>query len=108
LCVVGSLQDGMNLVSKEFVLAREDEQGVLVLSQFAGAARQLTDAVIVNPYDIDGAAAALATSLTMTRDEQRVRMRRMRQVVAGHDAHRWAADILGDVARLRRIPCEVR
>ena len=101
LCYVGSLHDGMNLVSKEFVRERDDQHGVLVLSAFAGAARELEDAVIVNPYDIDGTAAALAAALAMTAGEQLARMGRMRRVVAHHDAHRWAADMLTDAVRLR-------
>ncbi len=102
LCYVGSLHDGMNLVSKEFARARSDDQGVLVLSEFAGAARELADALLVNPYDVDGAARALAIALTMSADEQRARMRRMRHILANADAHRWAADILTDAARARR------
>lgn len=104
VCVVGSLHDGMNLVSKEFVRARDDERGVLVLSAFAGAARELVDALTVNPYDIEGTAQALAAALTMRPDEQRARMRRMRQVVEDFDAHRWAAEMLADAARLRHQP----
>jgi len=100
LCFVGSLHDGMNLVSKEFVGARDDERGVLVLSAFAGAARQLTDALIVNPYDVDGAAQALLQALTMTPQEQRQRMRRMRTQVAEFNAHRWAQEILADARRV--------
>jgi len=101
-CYVGSLHDGMNLVAKEFVAARDDEAGVLVLSTFAGAARELTEALTVNPYDTDEAAAVLAQALAMTRDEQRDRMRRMRSVVAEFSAWRWAAQILSDAARLRK------
>jgi trehalose 6-phosphate synthase len=101
LCFVGSLHDGMNLVSKEFVRARDDERGVLVLSTFAGAARALGGALIVNPYDVEGTAHALAVALTMTAEEQQERMRRMRDVVAGYDAHRWGADMLADAMRLR-------
>ena len=101
LCCIASLHDGMNLVSKEFVRARTDERGVLILSAFAGAARELTDALIVNPYDADGTAAALAAALTMSDDEQRTRMRRMRHVVARFDAHRWGADMLADAADVR-------
>ncbi|MGH9374080.1 MAG: alpha,alpha-trehalose-phosphate synthase (UDP-forming) [Vicinamibacterales bacterium] len=102
LCYVGSLHDGMNLVSKEFARSRDDERGVLVLSEFAGAARELSDAVIVNPYDIAGSARALAIALTMSAEEQGLRMKRMRHTLASYDAHRWAADILTDAARLRR------
>ncbi|MGH9348783.1 MAG: alpha,alpha-trehalose-phosphate synthase (UDP-forming) [Vicinamibacterales bacterium] len=102
LCYVGSLHDGMNLVSKEFVRARADERGVLVLSAFAGAARELTDALVVNPLDTAGAARALAAALTMPEDEQRRRMRRMRAVVAHANAHRWAATILTEAAAARQ------
>jgi trehalose 6-phosphate synthase len=102
VCYVGSLHDGMNLLSKEFVAARDDEQGVLVLSTFAGAARELGDALILNPYDVDAAASLLARALTMLPDEQQDRMRRMRSVVAEFSSWRWAAQILSDAARLRR------
>jgi trehalose 6-phosphate synthase len=102
LCYVGSLHDGMNLTAKEFVAARDDGAGVLVLSTFAGAARELTDALIVNPYDTDAAASVLARALTMPADEQQERMRRLRSVVAEFSAWRWAAHILSDAARLRR------
>jgi trehalose 6-phosphate synthase len=96
LCYVGSLHDGMNLVGKEFVRARSEGDGVLVLSAFAGAARQLDGAVIVNPLDMAGVAGALATALEMTEQEQRTRMRRMRRAVAANDAHKWAAAVLDD------------
>jgi trehalose 6-phosphate synthase len=102
VCYVGSLHDGMNLVAKEFVSARDDERGVLVLSTFAGASRELTDALAVNPYDVDDAASILARALTMSDEEQADRMRRMRSVVAEFSAWRWAAHILSDAARLRR------
>ena len=102
VCYVGSLHDGMNLVAKEFVSERDDERGVLVLSTFAGASRELTDALGVNPYDVDDAASVLARALTMSDEEQTDRMRRMRSVVAEFSAWRWAAHILSDAARLRR------
>jgi trehalose 6-phosphate synthase len=101
VCYVGSLHDGMNLVAKEFVASRNDERGVLVLSRFAGAASQLSDALIVNPYAVDDCAQALATALAMPAEEQRRRMRAMRAIVAEFDASRWAADMLQDAARLR-------
>ena len=100
LCYVGSLHDGMNLVAKEFVSARDDERGVLILSEFAGAARELTDALIVNPYSVDDAAHALADALTMPDNEQSRRMRHMRAVVAQFNTFRWAAEMLKDAARL--------
>jgi trehalose-6-phosphate synthase len=105
VCVVSSLHDGMNLVCKEFVASRDDEQGVLLLSEFAGAANELHDAVIINPYDTDRGAAAMASALEMPREQQRDRMRRLRAVVAVNDAHAWAARMLGDVLETcRRAP----
>ena len=98
-CYVGSLHDGMNLVSKEFVCARDDERGVLILSTFAGAAQELTDALILNPNDLDSAAEAIMKALTMAPQEQRRRMRAMRDVVAKADAARWAERILADATR---------
>jgi trehalose-6-phosphate synthase len=98
VCYVGSLHDGMNLVSKEFVAARDDEQGALVLSAFAGASHELRDALIVNPYDTDQVARTLGAALDMPPFQQGYRMRRMRRVVAGWDAKRWADQILADVA----------
>jgi trehalose 6-phosphate synthase len=101
LCYISSLHDGMNLVAKEFVAAREDERGVLVLSQFTGAARELTEALIVNPYDLDEASSALAAALGMSIDEQSDRMRAMRAFVAEFNVYRWAGRMLVDAARLR-------
>jgi trehalose 6-phosphate synthase len=96
VCYVSSLHDGMNLVAKEFVTAREDELGVLVLSQFTGASRELTEALIVNPYNFDEASSALATALTMSRSEQTDRMRSMRSFVAEFNVYRWAGRMLVD------------
>jgi len=101
LCYVSSLHDGMNLVAKEFIASREDEQGVLVLSRFAGAAQELTEALLVNPYDLDQASAALYTALQMPKDEQRERMRAMRRLVAEFNVYRWAGRMLLDAAQLR-------
>jgi trehalose 6-phosphate synthase len=97
VCIVSSLHDGMNLVSKEFVASRDDEQGMLVLSEFAGASNELHEAVIINPFDTDRAAQSVAAALAMPPDEQRERMRRMRAVVAKNDAHAWASRMLTDV-----------
>ena len=102
LCYVSSLHDGMNLVAKEFVAAHDDELGVLVLSQFTGAARDLTEALIVNPYDLRQASDALATALRMPADEQRERMRSMRRLVAEFNVYRWAGRMLVDAAAVRR------
>jgi trehalose 6-phosphate synthase len=104
VCYVGSLHDGMNLVAKEFVSARDDERGVLILSEFAGAAYELTDAVIVNPYASDAVVRALAGALRMPDVEQAARMRAMRAVVAQYNGYRWAGEMLADAARLRRYP----
>jgi trehalose 6-phosphate synthase len=102
MCYVSSLHDGMNLVAKEFIAAREDEHGVLILSQFTGAARELTEALIVNPYDIEEASAALAAALKMPAEEQVARMRAMRQLVSEYNIYRWAGRMLLDASRLRR------
>jgi len=105
-CVVSSLHDGMNLVAKEFVAAREDEGGVLVLSEMAGAAQQLHDALLINPYDVEGFASALEQAIDMPEDERRRRMHAMRRVVAGRNVFGWASDILEGLARLnpRSLP----
>jgi alpha,alpha-trehalose-phosphate synthase [UDP-forming] len=101
VCLVTSLHDGMNLVAKEYVAARDDEDGVLVLSKFTGAAVELRDALIVNPYDIRGVAAAINTGLEMNRAERRQRMQRMRRQVMEHNIYLWAASVLGDLRELR-------
>ncbi|MDO8770032.1 MAG: trehalose-6-phosphate synthase [Burkholderiaceae bacterium] len=102
LCFVSSLHDGMNLVAKEFIAARDDERGVLILSEFTGAARELPEALIVNPYDADQCAAALHLALTMSTTEQRDRMRLMRGLVAEFNVFRWAGRMLIDAAAMRR------
>jgi trehalose-6-phosphate synthase len=101
-CVVSSLHDGMNLVAKEFVAARDDEQGVLILSQFTGAATELAEALVVNPYNIDQCAAAMQMGLTMPGTEQRARMRSMRGIVQEFNVYRWAGRMLMDAARMRQ------
>jgi trehalose 6-phosphate synthase len=102
VCMVSSLHDGMNLVAKEFVASRDDERGVLVLSQFTGAARELAEAIIVNPYDTDECAAALQAALEMPEREQRARMRLMRGLVAEFNVFRWAGRMLIDAASMRK------
>lgn len=104
VCYVGSLHDGMNLVAKEFVSARDDDRGVLILSKFTGAARELAGALIVNPYAIDDSARALAEALRMADEEQSNPMRTMRSVVAEFNTYRWAGEMLADAARLRTDP----
>jgi len=102
VCLVTSLHDGMNLVAKEYIAARDDERGVLVLSQFTGAARELHEALVVNPYHIEQSAEALYRALTMPEVEQRDRMRSMRSLVKDFNIYRWAGRMLLDAARLRQ------
>ncbi len=105
-CIVSSLHDGMNLVAKEFVAARDDEDGVLVLSALAGAAQELREALIINPYDIDAFADALAQALDMSLQERRARMRVMRRIVAGRNVFSWASDILEGLESLWTKPLQ--
>jgi trehalose 6-phosphate synthase len=102
VCMVTSLHDGMNLVAKEFVSARDDERGVLILSQFTGAARELPEAIIVNPYDTDQCAAGLHMALSMPEAEQRTRIRLMRGLIQEFNVYRWAGRMLIDAAGMRR------
>jgi trehalose 6-phosphate synthase len=99
-CVVSSLHDGMNLVAKEFVSVRDDDDGVLILSRFTGAARELRDALLVNPYDLDETADAMRTALEMPKAERMRRMARMRHLVREHNIYRWAGMLVGELARL--------
>jgi alpha,alpha-trehalose-phosphate synthase [UDP-forming] len=101
LCLVTSLHDGMNIVCKEFVAARDDERGVLILSRFAGAAREMTEALIVNPYHIEECVAAIQRALTMPELEQRERMASLRMTVREFNVYRWAGRMLTDAGRLR-------
>jgi len=101
LCMVTSLHDGMNLVAKEFIAARDDEQGVLILSTFAGASHELSDALLVNPYDVQQVAGSIHRALEMNEPEQAERMHRMRRNVREHNVYRWAADLLSDLTEIR-------
>lgn len=101
VCVVSSLHDGMNLVAKEFVSSREDNEGVLVLSSFTGASREMSEALIVNPYDTEEMAAAIELAMTMPVEEQIERMKLMRQQVKENNVYRWAGAMLVDAARSR-------
>ena len=100
-CMVTSLHDGMNLVAKEYVSVRADDDGVLILSQFAGASAELRDALLVNPYDLDGMTEAIRAAVEMPADERRARMGRMRRSVREHNIYRWAGLLLSE---LQRIP----
>jgi len=93
-CVVSSLHDGMNLVAKEFVASRSDDDGILILSSFTGAARELTDALLVNPFAPDEISWAMQEAIAMPAEERRRRMHRMRSVVCAHNVYRWGGKIL--------------
>jgi alpha,alpha-trehalose-phosphate synthase [UDP-forming] len=101
LCMVTSLHDGMNLVAKEFLAARRDERGVLILSQFTGAARELKDALLVNPYDIDQTAEAIRVALEMEPEEKQMRVHRMRRVIKEQNIYRWAGSLITELCELR-------
>jgi trehalose 6-phosphate synthase len=104
LCLVTSLHDGMNLVAKEYIGAQGDESGVLILSQFTGAARELKDALIVNPYDTEQMAEAIRAALEMDPAEKRGRMGRMRETVKEKNIYRWAGDLLSSLSEIRLSP----
>jgi trehalose-6-phosphate synthase/HAMP domain-containing protein len=99
-CMVTSLHDGMNLVAKEFISVRDDDDGALILSQFTGASAELRDAILVNPYDVDGMADAIRSAVAMSSDERRARMARMRQAVREHNIYRWAGLLLSELERI--------
>jgi len=100
-CIVSSLHDGMNLVAKEFVSSRVDGDGVLVLSRFTGAARELTDALLVNPYSVDEIAQAIHAAVTMPEEERRRRMSSMRAIVQENNIYSWASRIISEIAKLQ-------
>lgn len=99
-CLVTSLHDGMNLVAKEFVAARDDEQGVLILSQFTGASRELKDAILINPYNGEQTAEAIHAALRMSSSQQKKRMRKLRQTVRNYNIYRWSAEFLKAMVNL--------
>ena len=101
MCLVTSLHDGMNLVAKEFVAARSDARGSLILSRFTGASRELHDALLVNPYDIDQVADAMHYALTMDVEEQRARMTRMRELLQEHNIYQWTDNLVTELVRMR-------
>jgi alpha,alpha-trehalose-phosphate synthase [UDP-forming] len=106
LCLVTSLHDGMNLVAKEYVGARDDESGVLILSQFTGASRELRDALVVNPYDIEEMAEAIHTALEMSLSDQKARIRNMRETLKNRNIYYWAANLITALSqvRLEKLP----
>jgi alpha,alpha-trehalose-phosphate synthase [UDP-forming] len=101
LCLVTSLHDGMNLVAKEFIVSRHDDRGVLILSCFTGAARELQDALQVNPYDIDQTAEAIRAAIEMQPEEKQIRMQRMRKQVRERNVYRWASRLIGELCEVR-------
>jgi trehalose-6-phosphate synthase len=101
-CIVNSLHDGMNLVAKEFVAARDDEDGVLILSTFTGASRELVEALLVNPFDVAETASAIRRAIEMPREQRRQRMQLMRRTVKENNVYRWAGRMLMDAARIRQ------
>jgi trehalose 6-phosphate synthase len=101
LCLVTSLHDGMNLVAKEFLASRRDERGVLILSQFTGAARELRDALLVNPYDIEQTSEAIRVALEMEPEEKQLRVQRMRRVIKEHNIYRWAGNLITELCEIR-------
>jgi trehalose-6-phosphate synthase len=101
VCLVTSLHDGMNLVAKEFVASRDDDRGVLILSTFAGAAFELHDALLVNPYNVEQVAGAIHRALNMSEEEQAARMHRLRSGVRENNIYRWAANLLSDLTEIR-------
>lgn len=101
VCLVTSLHDGMNLVAKEYVAARDDGEGALILSQFTGASRELRDAIIVNPYDTEQLGEAIRQALEMDAQERRMRMQRMRRVVKDHNVYSWAGHLISELSEMR-------
>ncbi|UCH52160.1 MAG: trehalose-6-phosphate synthase [Chloroflexota bacterium] len=99
-CIVSSLHDGMNLVAKEFVSSRTDEDGVLILSRFTGAARELTEALPINPYATDDFAEAIKRAIEMPKEQRQARMKKLRQVVEENNVYRWAGNIISELANL--------
>jgi trehalose 6-phosphate synthase len=105
----------MNLVAKEYVAARSDRQGALILSRFAGASHELADALVVNPYDTDELARAIQTALEMPPEEARMRMDRMRAVIREHNVYAWAGSLIAELSairlesrnKVRELPVEV-
>ena len=107
LCLVSSLHDGMNLVAKEYVAARDDDRGVLILSRFAGASRELHDALIINPYDIELIADSIHMALEMPAAEIERRMQSLRRTVRERNIYRWAANLFSELADIRFAPQEL-
>jgi trehalose 6-phosphate synthase len=102
LCIVSSLHDGMNLVAKEYVASKEDMKGVLILSQFTGAARELTDALLINPYSIEEFADSIRAAIEMPPLERQKRMENMRKIVSENNVYKWAGNIITELTSLKK------
>lgn len=102
ICIVSSLHDGMNLVAKEYVAEKDDLSGCLILSQFTGAARELTDAILVNPYSIEEFADSIKLAIEMPKEEKRRRMEKMRKVISENNIYRWAGSIITELTALKK------
>ncbi|MCK9572035.1 MAG: trehalose-6-phosphate synthase [Candidatus Omnitrophica bacterium] len=103
ICIVSSLHDGMNLVAKEYVVEKDDLSGVLILSQFTGASRELTDAILVNPYSIEEFADSIKLAIQMPKEEKQRRMENMRKVIAENNIYRWAGNIITELTALKKV-----
>ena len=99
VCIVSSLHDGMNLVAKEFLASRPDGKGILVLSQFTGSARELTDAVLINPFDREQSSDGIFKALTAPKKERSRCMRKMRHIVQQNNIYRWSGKILSELLK---------
>jgi len=103
ICIVSSLHDGMNLVAKEYVASKKDSSGVLILSQFTGASRELNEAVLINPYAIEEFADKILQAVEMPEEEKKKRMDLMRKKISENNIYRWAASIVSELATLKRL-----
>jgi trehalose 6-phosphate synthase len=103
LCIVSSLHDGMNLVAKEYVAAKKDLSGSLILSQFTGAAKELTGAFQINPYSIEEFADTIKLAIEMPPEEKRKRMENMRSIISGNNVYRWAGNIITELTTLKKV-----
>ncbi len=102
ICIVSSLHDGMNLVAKEYVASKKDLNGTLILSRFTGAARELTDSILINPYSIEEFSDAIKSAVEMPDEEKRKRMENMRKVVHDNNVYRWAGSIITELTALKK------
>ena len=107
VCIVSSLHDGMNIVAKEYICAKNDLNGMLVLSRFTGAARELTEAILINPYDIEDFADRIKEALELPREERTQRMAKLRETIAENDVYKWADKFINELAKTLKVLCRV-